>query len=90
MISYQEIISRKGEVFKQITSVEPFPSYEAAEAYVSSQESASYRIVSDNPFFSPVPLEALEHYNLIYHSDGGPLVPEVGLVPEIKIFEYIE
>ena len=90
VISYQERISRKGEVFKQITGVEPFPSYEAAEAYVSRQESASYRIVSDNPFFSPVPLDALEHYNLIYHSDGGPLVPEVGLVPEIKIFEYIE
>jgi len=90
VISYQERLSRKGEVFKEITGVEPFPSYEAAEAYVSRQESANYRIVSDSPFFSPVPLEAVEHYNLIHRSDSGPLVPEVGLVPEVKIFEYIE
>ena len=90
VISYQERLSRKGEVFKEITSVEPFPSYEVAEAFILSQESANYRIVSPSPFSSPVPLEAVEHYNLIHRSDSGPLVPEVGLVPEVKIFEYIE
>jgi dolichyl-diphosphooligosaccharide--protein glycosyltransferase len=90
VISYQKRINRKGEVFKEITSAESFPSYEAAEAFISRQESANYRIVSDSPFFSPVPLEAVEHYKLIHRSDSGPLVPGVGLVPEVKIFEYIE
>jgi len=90
VISYEKRISDEGKVFKEISSVEPFPSYEVAEAFILSQESANYRIVSPSPFSSPVPLEAVEHYNLIHHSDSGPLVPEVGLVPEVKIFEYIE
>jgi len=90
VISYQKRISQEGEVYKEITSAELFPSYEEAEAYLLSQESANYRIVSDSPFFSPVPLEALEHYNLIHYSDGGVLLPDVGIVPQIKIFEYIE
>jgi len=90
VISYQEKVSSKGEVFKQITNVKPFPSYEAAIAYVSSQKSANYRIVGTNPFISPVPLEALEHYKLIHISDFGVMHPEVGILPEVKIFEYIK
>ncbi len=90
VISYQKRFNGESGVFKEITSVESFPSYELAEAYLLIQESANYRIVSNNPFFSPVPLEAVEHYNLIHRSDSGPLVPDVGLVPEVKIFEYIE
>ena len=90
VISYQERLIRKGEVFKEITSVESFPSYEVAEAYRLRQESANYRIVSSSPFISPVPLEAVEHYKLIHSSSSGPLLPEVGFIPEVKIFEYVE
>ncbi len=90
VISYQERFSGKGGVFREITSAESFPSYEAAEAFILRQESANYRIVSDSPFISPVPLEAVEHYKLIHHSDSGPLLPGVGLVPEVKIFEYTD
>ena len=90
VISYEKKISGKGEAFKQITSAEQFDSYEEAEAYLLSQESANYRIVSINPFISPVPLDALEHYNLIHSSSVGVVLPEVGLIPEVKIFEYID
>ena len=90
VISYRERLDSKGEVIKEITSIESFPSYEAAEAFISSQESTNYRIVGTNPFISPVPLEALEHYRLIHSSDGVVTHPEVGMLPEIKIFEYIK
>jgi len=89
VISYQERVSNDGKVFKEVTSEKEFDSYEEAEAYLLSQESANYRIVSDNPFVSPVPLEALKHYKLIHGSDFGVVVPDAGKVPEVKIFEYI-
>ena len=89
VISYQERVNDDGEVFKEVTSEKEFDSYEEAEAYLLSQKSANYRIVSDNPFVSPVPLEALKHYKLIHSSDIGVLAPDAGKVPEVKIFEYI-
>ncbi|GAI59408.1 unnamed protein product [marine sediment metagenome] len=88
VISYQEKAGDDGEVFKEVTSKKEFDSYEEAEAYLLSQESANYRIVSENPFASPVPLEALKHYKLVHSSDIGAMVPDTGKVPEVKIFEY--
>lgn len=89
VISYQEGISPEGEPCKEITSTQSFPTYEEAEAYVLSQESDNYRIVGDNPFVSPVPLEVLEHYRLIYSSESCIMQPGIGMISEVKIFEYI-
>ena len=90
VISYQEKVSRDGTPYKEITSVQSFSSYEEAEAYIASQESTNYRIVSNNPFVSPVPLEALEHYKLVYSSQGTTTQPGGGSIPEVKIFEYVK
>jgi oligosaccharyl transferase (archaeosortase A-associated) len=89
VISYQEKVSQEGITYKEITDVKYFPSYEEAETYVSSQESGSYIIGGNSPFTSPVPLEALEHYKLVYSSEGSVTIPGVGSIPEIKIFEYV-
>jgi len=89
VISYQEKISREGGTYKEITSSQPFPNYEEAEAYISSQESSNYKIVGTHPFISPVPLEALEHYKLVYSSDSSIMEPGVGPISEVKIFEYV-
>jgi len=89
VISYEEKVRRDGTRIKQITSLQSFPSYEEAEAYVLSQESENYRIVSGNPFISPVPLKALEHYQLVYSSDNPIIRHHVGRISEVKIFEYI-
>jgi hypothetical protein len=88
VISYEERVSRDGQPYKEITNAEFFPSYEEAEAYIASQKSGNYRIVSDDPFVSPVPLQALEHYELVYSSSGFKTTPSGGLIPEVKIFEY--
>ena len=90
VISYQELVNQEGIPFKAIIDKQEFTSYEEAEAYVSSQESTNYKIVGDNPFVSPVPLEALKHYKLIYSSDSYVRRPDGGTVPEVKIFEYID
>jgi len=90
VISYQESKDEAGNIYKQITGAEQFDTYEEAEAYLLSQESANYRIVSMNPMLSPVPLEALEHYQLIHSSNSTVMLPDAREVPEVKIFEYIE
>ncbi|MDH5695326.1 MAG: oligosaccharyl transferase, archaeosortase A system-associated [Dehalococcoidia bacterium] len=89
VISYQGKISREGKTYKEITSAQSFPSYEEAEAYISSQQSDNYRVVGTHPFISPVPLAALEHYKLIHSSDSRITQPGVGAISEVKIFEYV-
>lgn len=78
VISYQEV-SREGETYKIITNWEEFDSYQAAEAYLLTQEVGNYKIVGTDPLVSPVPLEALKHYQLIHSSDDL----------SVKIFEYV-
>jgi hypothetical protein len=88
VISYQEKVSPAGQSYKLIDSVQSFETYGKAQAYVTSQKSGNYRIVGANPYISPVPLEALEHYKLVYSSKSTVMRPGIGTIPEVKIFEY--
>jgi len=90
VISYEEKVNPSGELYKVVTDAQPFSSYEEAEAYISGQKSANYRIVGSNPFVSPVPLETLTYYKLIHSSDDSITQPGVGMLPSVKIFEYTE
>jgi oligosaccharyl transferase (archaeosortase A-associated) len=90
VISYEQKVNREGQSYKQITAAKAFSDYGEAEAYVDAQKSGNYRIVGSDPFASPVPLEALEHYKLVYSSEGTAVQPSGKLVPEVKIFEYVE
>ncbi len=90
VISYQKKVSPKGQPYKEITSSESFSSYEEAETYVSSQRSDNYKIVGTSPFISPVPLDALEYYRLIYVSESLTSQPGIGTIPSVKIFEYVK
>jgi dolichyl-diphosphooligosaccharide--protein glycosyltransferase len=89
VISYEDKVRWDGMHYKEVTSEKSFPSYEEAEAYISGHESGNYRIVSNNPFVSPVPLKALKHYKLI-HSSDSLITQKNGGIPEVKIFEYNE
>jgi oligosaccharyl transferase (archaeosortase A-associated) len=88
VISYQEKVTPDGQRYRQITEAKSFDSYAEAQNYVNSQKSGNYRIVSVNPYASPVPLPAVEHYSLIYSSKGLVSDPAIGTIPEVKIFEY--
>jgi hypothetical protein len=83
VISYSEEESPDGINYKVVTDVQSFATYEGAEAYIASQASPNYRIVSPNPFASPVPLEALNSYERI-HSSGDATSQTT-----VKIFEYL-
>jgi oligosaccharyl transferase (archaeosortase A-associated) len=83
VISYSEEESPEGTSYKLITSAQPFPTYEEAEAYVASQEAGNYRIVGANPFDSPIPLEELSSYDLVYSSG------DTTSGTTVKIFEYL-
>lgn len=90
VVSYEEKVSQDGINYRQITDFLSFPSYEAATAYIAGQKSGNYRIAGTNPFVTPVPLDALVHYQLIYESSIQATVTGFGEVPMVKIFEYIE
>ncbi|MFC2010987.1 oligosaccharyl transferase, archaeosortase A system-associated [Chloroflexota bacterium] len=88
VISYQDKVNREGIPYKEVISEKEFSSYEDAEAYLLSQESGNYRIVGTDPFVSPVPLEALEHYTLIHGSEDSLALTDELTLPAVKIFEY--
>jgi len=88
VISYGEKVTRGGERYKEIISWESFSSYEEARAYVADQASENYRIVSANPFSSPVPLEEVDSYGLAYQSEAKVSVGGKTM-PGVKIFEYL-
>jgi oligosaccharyl transferase (archaeosortase A-associated) len=83
VISYEEMVASDGTKYKQITWGQYFPSYEDAQAYVANQTSGNYKIVGVDPFTSPVPLEALNSYQLVYPLEGTINTTTV------KIFEYL-
>ncbi|MFC1902518.1 oligosaccharyl transferase, archaeosortase A system-associated [Chloroflexota bacterium] len=88
VVSYEERASPSGTIFKIITDLQPFPTCEGAQDYISKQTSGNHQIVGNDPFVSPVPLDALEHYRLIYDTktQAGQQDPNNSTV--IKIFEY--
>jgi len=88
VISYEEMTSGEGMRYLEITNTWSFPSYEQAEAYTLSQESGNYRVVGPNPFVSPVPLEELANYELIYQSEATTTLAGQKL-PRVKIFRYL-
>jgi asparagine N-glycosylation enzyme membrane subunit Stt3 len=81
VISFAERINREGETYKELTGLWRFSAYEEARDFVASQDSENYRIVGENPFTSPVLLEKMEHYRLVY-TTSSPY--------PVKIFEYTE
>jgi len=81
VISFRERISREGKPYKEITGLWSFSTYEEATDFMASHASENYRIVGVDPFKSPVPLEKMEHYQLVYASSSPS---------PVKIFEYTE
>lgn len=93
VISYKEKISREGSLYREITDTKSFSSYEEARVFVSSQGSGNYKIVSDDPVNSPIPLEPLEHYKLIHSVESTTFTGFrvfSSLSNSVKIFEYIQ
>jgi len=89
VITFEERLSSEGVQYKEVIDTKAFPTYEAAASYLASQESENCRIVSPDLLSSPVPLEALSHYELVYQSPATASVGDKQL-PEVKIFKYVK
>ena len=95
-LSYKEDTFTSGEQFKLITgsgngfaadgSPLPFATYEEAAAFINANP--GYVIVGTNPFVSPIPLEALQQYKLIYSSPTAAVQEGTTSISEVEIFEY--
>ena len=88
VISYVEKTDESGRRYKEISSLRLFPTYEEAKAYLQSQSSPHYRIVGNDPFRSPVPLDRLESYRLVYKSLSVVVKRGGRSISYVEVFEY--
>lgn len=87
-IAYITRTGEDGHTYREITEQRRFATYEEAEAFIQSQGASNYRIVSDNPLLSPVPLEELESYEMVYRSPTVAGYRGDFEISEVEIFEY--
>jgi len=85
VLSWELKTSDEGMQFKQVVGSWAFSSEENAEAYIVSQETGDYVLGSPNPFISPISLEEMQRYELVYAS------PQItNNQAFVKIFEYTD
>jgi len=85
VITYQDSMYRNEFAYKLVIDAKEFVSYQDALNYIANLDpSTKYAIVGTDPFISPIPLEAVEEYNLVYSSTSSNTTP-----PAVQIFEYI-
>ena len=79
----------RGNEYSMVMDAKQFETYQEAESYLASQQSGNWRIVSNNPFVSPVPLNAVNGYELVYESSQKKTLvisSSTSEISEVKIF----
>jgi len=66
--------------------IRKFNSYKSASDYVKKHDGTA--IVGINPYESPIPLEKVDNYQLVYESNGTIAKNSFGDVKKVKIFGY--
>ncbi len=79
-------ISGQAVRIKVITDKKTFGSYSEAADYVKTH--ANSEIIGTQPYDSPVPLEAMEHYELVHKSPTTVVSRSPDSVSAVEIFEY--
>lgn len=87
VVHYEIRRSAQGDSFNVITDLQRFGSYTEAEAYVSQHD--GYEIVGNNPFVTPVPLQSIKNFKMVYGSTDKRDMGDVQGISEVKIFEYV-
>jgi dolichyl-diphosphooligosaccharide--protein glycosyltransferase len=88
VMTYQDRQLPDGQSFKEILGYKNFKNYSDAEAFVTSQKEGQYRIIGTDPIVSPVPLEQLKEYKLVYQTTQKASSGSPTLLPTVKIFQY--
>lgn len=86
VIVYKMVTTSTGMEVRQIIDAKDFTSYQEAVDYIASQNSTTdfYEIVGTDPYISPIPLDALDDYQVIYNSASS-----TNSTQPVKIFKYI-
>ena len=86
-VAYEVRRDANGTEYKEITSVQGFSEYDTAREWVEANP--DHRIVGTSPLLSPVPLDELERYKLVYKSPS--IMGERGgeTISRVEIFEYL-
>ncbi len=87
VIAYDEFTAQDGGQYKEIIDSRKFNSYSAAEQFIKENAGKNYIIAGQDPGESPVPLDELKDYKLVYSSQQKVPVGSRSQ-PSIKIFEY--
>jgi asparagine N-glycosylation enzyme membrane subunit Stt3 len=84
----RQLTSTDGSTFtaKIISGQQSFTSYNSAKAFIDTHP--DYYIVGASPLVSPVPLDKLEHYELIYQSPTTVATQQTGNISQVEIFQY--
>ena len=88
VMTYQDQQLPGGQAFKEILGYKNFKNYSDAQAFVSSQQQGQFKIIGTDPLVSPVPLEQLTDYKLVYSSTQKASSGSLTLLPAVKIFQY--
>lgn len=86
VITYEIRTQSGGTTYKEISDIQEFDSYEEARAYLENLDTENAALVGTNPFISPIPLEALDDYELVYGSELVVPTLEGATTPQVKIF----
>jgi len=78
VIGYDIKTDPEGQSYNFVTSAEKFETYEEAVSYRDSHQAGNYKIVSEEPFQSPVPVDPVENCSYMFKSIG-----------QIKVFEFV-
>jgi hypothetical protein len=78
VIGYDIKSDPEGQSYNFVTSAEKFETYEEAVSYRDSHQAGNYKIVSEEPFQSPVPVDPVENCSYMFKSIG-----------QIKVFEFV-
>lgn len=85
-VAYVVRTDLEGNKYREITDVKQFDKYATAKAFVDAEP--DYIIVGTSPYISPVPLEELQHFELVHKSPTTVVTRGNDTVSYVEIFEY--
>jgi oligosaccharyl transferase (archaeosortase A-associated) len=87
VVGLREFTAQDGNKYEEIIDSRKFNSYEAAQQFIGENSGKDYIIAGEDPNISPVPLDELKDYRLVYSSSQRVQAGSKSQ-PNIKIFEY--
>ncbi len=87
VIEFRMVTGQDGARYKEIIDEKEFGSLEAAQKFISENKNKNYIIAGKDVNVSPVPLDELKDFSLVY-SSNRKVSTGSKTQPNIKIFEY--